>query len=576
MTTHRTRGFAALLTLSLLVAAGLTQALPAAAETPEPGRYIVQTTSEPSTDHQVDKMRTAGASVDAQYTEVLQGFAAELDTRQLRKLQADPSVTSIVPDRRISLTDSGGGADKDLRAKGLKASTVQTAVPWGLDRIDQRPTTGDGAYHYGTTGQGVTAFVVDSGIRMTHSDFGGRAVSGYDFVDGDSNASDCAGHGTHVAGTIGGSTYGVAKRVKLVSVRVFDCYGDAWYSDMIAGFEWVVKHKPSGPSVVNFSGGGPADSIVDRAVSNTIKAGIPVVVAAGNDTDDACAASPSRLRSAITVGASDSQDHSSTFTNYGSCVDLFAPGTGVRSDSSTSNTGSAVKSGTSMAAPHVTGAVARYLQGHPFANPSQTAAAIVKDSTPNVLSLDYASPNRMLYVDTRALALAPTRLALRRDDAKKTITVSWAPPTSPGGAPINLYQVLRQGKDAAGVTAYKVNVAATARSYTISKLKAGTAYTITVNAVTPVGAGANASAKISLTALPGKPKIKKPSSGSTKDKLTSITAHWSAPAAGAGPVGRYRVTVTDTKTKVSTTETRSAAARNAKIAKLTKKHTYTV
>ena len=348
MTTPRTRAFAALLTFTVLAAAAVTQGLPASAEALEPGRYIVRTSSDAAADQQVGKVRTSGAEVTARYKHVLDGFAGELTAGQLRKLQADPAVVSVTPDVRISI------ADPDAGSRTAASMSAQAAsVPWGLDRIDQRATAANGTYRYDTTGQGVTAFVIDSGVRLTHADFGGRAVSGYDFVDSDSNASDCEGHGTHVAGTIGGSTYGVAKQVRLVSLRVFDCAGDGYLSDFLSALDWAVDHKPAGPSVINFSGGGPADSDVDTAVANTVKAGIPVVAAAGNETSAACGVSPARAPSVITVAATNSSDAQASFSNHGSCVDLYAPGQNILSAGNTSNTASTSMSGTSTATPHV-------------------------------------------------------------------------------------------------------------------------------------------------------------------------------------------------------------------------------
>ena len=195
-----------------------------------------------------------------------------------------------------------------------------------MDRIDQRGRPGDLAYQFDTTGAGVTVFVIDTGIRLTHTEFGRRAVSGYDFVDRDADASDCYGHGTHVSGTIGGSTFGVAKAVTLVSLRVWDCNGSGTFSNMIAAMDWAVAHKPPGPSVINISGRGGAYQPMDDAVARTIAAGIPVVVAAGNDNDDACKYSPARAPGAITVGATDSSDNRASFSNYGTCEDMFAPG----------------------------------------------------------------------------------------------------------------------------------------------------------------------------------------------------------------------------------------------------------
>lgn len=401
------RHVVAALGLAALVLAGAAQGPGASAQTPS-ARYIVTTRSSAATVRQLALLQRSGRTVDERYSRVLHGFAATLTARDVRLLRADASVTAVTPDVRISV---GSGATAAAPAVTRSATTAaSTAVPWGLDRIDQRARTGNGRYRYDTTGAGVTVFVVDSGIRFSHREFGGRAVSGHDFVDSDSDAADCEGHGTHVAGTIGGKTYGVAKRVRLVSLRIFDCNGQGYLSDLVAALDWAVAHKPAGPAVLNFSGGGAVDSTADTAVSNTIKAGISVVVAAGNDTQPACDASPGRVPAALTVAASDQDDREAEFSDYGSCVDLFAPGVDVLSASVASDTASERMSGTSMAAPHVTGAVARYLQSHPGATPAQVSAGLTAVATRGALTLTETAPNRLLFTSRASLTYAPDRV----------------------------------------------------------------------------------------------------------------------------------------------------------------------
>ncbi len=398
MTSNRTRTLATLISLTVLAGTGLAQVPSASAAPSSPGRYIIETTSSAATAEQVEELRDSGSPVEARYSRVLNGFAGELSARQVRELKADASVTSVTRDARISLDDTRGSSNVQA------ASLAQASAPWGLDRIDQRGRTRDGLFHYDTTGKGVTAYVIDSGIRISHTQFGGRASHGYDFVDRDSNASDCAkgtGHGTHVAGTLGGSTYGVAKQVKLVSLRVFDCEGYAFTSDVISALEWVVARKPAGGAVINFSGGDAKDEVVDAAFARTIRAGISVVVAAGNDSRiDACDDSPAGVPAALTVAASDANDRKATFSSFGSCVDLFAPGVSIASAGIASNTATTTMSGTSMATPHVAGAVAQYLQQHPKASPSQVSATIVQRATRNKLTQVNRSPNRLLYTSS--------------------------------------------------------------------------------------------------------------------------------------------------------------------------------
>lgn len=281
----------------------------------------------------------------------------------------------------------------------VKVNAVQNSnVPWGLDRIDQVSLPLNQIYTYANLGVQVNAYVIDTGIKTTHENFQGRAVSGYDFVDKDVDATDCNGHGTHVAGTIGGASYGVAKTVRLVGVRVLDCEGSGTYSNVIAGVEWVTANHIK-PAVVNMSLGGPTSQALDDAVKASIQAGVTYVVAAGNENESACESSPSRLPEAISVGSTTNTDVRSSFSNYGSCVDIFAPGSDIKSAWYTSNTETKIISGTSMASPHVAGTVALYLMKNPAATPSEVSAAVVGGSVAGkISSVGAGSPNRLLNI----------------------------------------------------------------------------------------------------------------------------------------------------------------------------------
>ncbi|GAA3255356.1 S8 family serine peptidase [Dactylosporangium siamense] len=319
-----------------------------------------------------------GGQVRRSFGSTLKGFSAQLTERGAKRLAANPLVDYVQQDRTVALAAS------------------QTGAPWGLDRIDQASRPLDGTYTYQGTGANVTAYVVDTGVRLTHSEFGGRARSGYDFVDNDTDASDCHGHGTHVAGTIGGSTYGVAKSVNIVSVRVLDCEGSGSYSGIIAGIDWVTANAQK-PAVVNMSLGGSASPALDQAVRNSIASGVTYAIAAGNENVDACNISPARTPEAITVGATDVNDNRASFSNYGNCVDVFAPGVAITSASNSGDAGSAIMSGTSMASPHVAGAAALYLSAYPSATPAQVQSALLSTAVPNVVGNPGAgSPNRLL------------------------------------------------------------------------------------------------------------------------------------------------------------------------------------
>jgi len=324
--------------------------------------------------------RRYGGQVVDNYQATVRGFHARMTAAQAGRLAADPAVEYVEQDATVRLA----------------STTTQQDPPWGLDRIDQRSLPLSGSYTAGSAA-GVTAYVLDSGIRIGHREFGGRASSGWDFVDRDPVADDCDGHGTHVAGTIGGSTYGVAKDVKLVAVRVLDCEGSGSYSAIIAGVDWVTAHATL-PAVANMSIGGPTSQALDDAVSRSIAKGVTYAVAAGNDDRDACSQSPADTPAAITVGAVDRNDRRARFSNFGSCLDLFAPGVRIKSASNSSNAATQIMSGTSMASPHVAGAAALVLGAHPDWTPARVRDELVARATTGLVdSAGWGSPDKLLY-----------------------------------------------------------------------------------------------------------------------------------------------------------------------------------
>lgn len=323
-----------------------------------------------------------GLGVSRVLTNVYPGMIATMNEAQAAALTRNPNVVLVEKDQVVT------------------ASVTQTDATWGLDRIDQRDRPLSTSYTFNSTGDGVTAYVIDTGVLATHIDFGTRVQGGFDAVDGDGDPTDCNGHGTHVAGTVGGTTYGVAKDVTIVPVRVLNCSGSGTTSGVISGLDWVVGNHANRRAVANMSLGGAKSTAMDAAVGRLISDGVTVVVAAGNSNRDACNFSPARVKAAITVAASTITDARASYSNYGSCVDMFAPGSAITSAwIGASNSATATISGTSMAAPHVAGAVARLLQREALA-PSAAGAAITDSATRDVIShVGRNTPNRLLYAD---------------------------------------------------------------------------------------------------------------------------------------------------------------------------------
>lgn len=364
--------------------------LSADASTIIPGRYIVvfkDGADVAAVDAAIAEAQVAAAATEGSgavdvhyhYEAALVGFAASMPASSLEALKKNSNVAYIEPDQVITL------------------SATQSPVTWGLDRIDQRNLPLSNSFTYNSTGAGVTAYIIDTGILYGHNEFGGRASFGYDAFGG--NGADCNGHGTHVSGTVGGSTYGVAKGVTLKAVRVLDCSGSGTTSGVIAGVNWVTSHHTgTAPAVANMSLGGGASSSLDTAVNNAINDGVTFAIAAGNSNKDACRYSPARVPAAITVGATTNTDARASYSNYGACLDLFAPGSSITSAWYLSTTATNTISGTSMATPHVAGVAALYLQGNSAASPATVRNAIVANATPGVvINEGRKSPDLLLF-----------------------------------------------------------------------------------------------------------------------------------------------------------------------------------
>ncbi|MFB9515883.1 S8 family peptidase [Streptomyces purpureus] len=325
-----------------------------------------------------------GVSPKHVYRSALKGFSTSMSKAKAAALAKDPRVAYVEQNTTVRISET------------------QANATWGIDRIDQRNLPLSKTYTYNTTASNVTAYIIDTGIRTSHSEFGGRATVGTDTVGGGQNGQDCQGHGTHVAGTVGGKTYGVAKGVKLVAVRVLDCNGSGTTAGVIAGVDWVTANAVK-PAVANMSLGGGANASLDDAVKRSIAKGVSYAVAAGNGNflgwpANACNYSPARVPEAITVGATDSSDRRASFSNYGTCLDIFAPGVSVTSAWKDNDTATSTISGTSMAAPHTAGVAALYLAANPAATPAQVRDALVNNATANkVTDPRTGSPNRLLH-----------------------------------------------------------------------------------------------------------------------------------------------------------------------------------
>ena len=457
-----------------------------------------------------------GSQILSVYTAAINGFAAVLDASALERLAKDPSVESIEQDRIVVLQGD------------------QVDPPWGLDRVDQRSGTRNSRYSYTNTGAGVTAYVIDTGILASHIDFGGRVGAGYTVYDDGRGTTDCNRHGTHVAGTIGGSTYGIAKAVSLIPIRVLSCSGSGSISGVIAGINWAINdHASDTPAVANMSLGGSYSVALNSAVANATADGIVFAVAAGNNNRLACSYSPASEPTAITVGAIGGSDDRASFTNYGSCLDLFAPGVSIMSATITSSSASRMLSGTSMASPHVAGAAALLLQSDPTATPAQIAALIVNSATPDVITgLAAGSPNLVLYTGAAFVSPNPVApsvpISLTAVGGVTQASLSWNAPTQSGGADVTDYVIEYSSNSGSTWTVFADGVS-TSTTATVTGLTNGTTYQFRVKAVS---SGGTSEASSTASAIVGVPSA--PTSLSATPLGLSIRLSWTAPTQNGG------------------------------------------
>lgn len=366
------------------VPAPAAEAVPAPAAGAGDGvQYLVQFAPGTDVESEAKTLRSRNIGVGRTFTNALRGAVIKANPAQAAALARSPRVLSVEADTPVSIDE------------------IQQPAPWGLDRSDQRSLPLSNSFSYNSAGSGVSVYVVDTGVLASHSDFGGRVTAGWTAINDGRGSGDCNGHGTHVAGTAAGNTYGVAKAATIVPVRALHCDGSGLSSDVIAGLDWIVGHHKSGSlAVLNLSIGGFTNQSMDAAVMGVINDGVTAVAAAGNSAINACERSPGRVPAALTVAASDISDRQASFSNYGSCVDLYAPGVGITSAGHTSTTATRSLSGTSMSVPHVAGAAAVLLSASPGLSPAEVSAKIIANTTPGVIAAAGAgTPNRLLFSD---------------------------------------------------------------------------------------------------------------------------------------------------------------------------------
>jgi subtilisin family serine protease len=492
-----------------------------------------------------------GGQVLRTFQSAIQGFTVHLTDAQAEALALDPRVASVEQDGYVHILD-----------------TQNPTPSWGLDRIDQVNLPLDNSYTYPNSGAGVHAYMIDTGIRTSHTDFGGRASVGVDEIGDGQNGQDCNGHGTHTAGTVGGTNYGVAKNVLLVAVRVLDCNGSGTYSQVIAGVDWVTTNAIK-PAVANMSIGGSKSTALNNAVTNSINSGVTYAVAAGNSNANACNYSPSSTTAAITVGASTSSDARASFSNYGSCVDIFAPGDTITSDYNTSDTAAAVASGTSMATPHVTGVAALYLSANPNATPAAVASALTSNATMNhITSPGSGSPNRLLYEGAYIgggaqppAPTAPSAPSLTATAGNGQVTLSWS--ANSNGAAIDSYSIYKS--TVSGQEKLLVTPSGTGTTYTDTAVTNGTPYFYQVTAHNSVGnslPSAEQSATPTVGTLPGAPTL---TASTPFFFFNGVNLSWTTPSAGSSPIIRYNIyrgTSTNTEVLVAYATAPSSGGRD--------------
>lgn len=511
-------------------------------------RYIVKYTASSDTDKKSKELKDKGASVDKTFKNTIKGAAIKATPAEAANIAKTPGVASVEVDLPVSVSDT------------------QTNAPWGLDRMDQQALPLSGTFTAeANAGKGVDVYIVDSGIRADHSEFTGRIASGWSRITDGTGVTDCNGHGTHVAGTAAGAKYGVAKSATIIPVRVFGCSGSGYTSDVIAGLDWVASHHQAGkPAVVNLSLGGTASASLDTAMNAIINEGVTATVAAGNSATDACTASPARVPAAITVASSDRTDGQSSFSSFGSCVDMYAPGSSVLSAWYTGTTATATSSGTSMAAPHVAGAAAVLLSRNPALTPAQVSTELNNTATTGVIKNATAgTPNRLLFLNqtttttTPAPVTQPTAPAPKAPNAPTSVTAT----AKTGGASLSWTKGSDNGTVLTKQTIHvyegttKIQSLDLGGEYTSANLNGfpgGKTYTYTLTATNSAGTSPESAKSNAITT----PVTVKAPSAPTAVKATAATGaaivSWTKGNDGGSPLTSQVITVYSGTTVVKT------------------------
>ena len=512
----------------------------------------------------------AGGRTERRFTHVLNGLSVRTKNSEVARLRNNPNVLSVEPDQQMFAVDT------------------QSPTPsWGLDRIDQRSLPLNSTFTATAQGSGVDTYIVDTGIYASHTEFTGRLAAGFSSIADSNGTNDCNGHGTHVAGTTAGTTYGIAKSATLIPVRVLDCSGSGSNSGVIAGLDWIVAHHISGKAaVVNMSLGGGASTALDTAVQNVINDGIVMVVAAGNSNVDACNTSPARATNALTVGATgqystgETTDSRSSYSNYGPCLDIFAPGSRITSSWIGGSAAINTISGTSMAAPHVAGVAAVLFGRYPSSTASQIASMLRTSATPNVvISPGTGSPNYLLYLDplggtpsgpdavTPVAPSAPTAITITPSSGSLSIKFTAG---SAGTSPITNYKYSLDG----GVTWLTRSPASTLSPIVVSGLTNGSTYSVSIRAISTAGDGiASTLVNATIPSAPSAPLLV--TALASANRTARVT--WTLGVNGGSPITSHVVTayLNGTTTVAKSVTVSGATTTAATVSGLTSGRTYT-